>query len=97
MELKHKPETKVLLLELCLQLLDQIPATQFSIRENLRQDARQLVKELLREYKRDVLREGMEGIQKNLWQMFRSWLIPSWLEKGWAGVLHEKEKKENDK
>lgn len=97
MELKHKPETKVLLLELCLQLLDQISAVRYSVRENLRQEALQAVKELLREYKRDVLREGMEGIQKNLWQMFRSWLIPSWLEKGWAGVLHEKEKKENDK
>lgn len=97
MELKHKPETKVLLLELCLQLLDQISAVRYSVRENLRQEARQAVKEMIREYRRDVLREGMEGIQKNLWQMFRSWLIPSWLEKGWAGVLHEKEKKENDK
>lgn len=97
MEFRYKPESKVLLLELCIQLLDQIPATQFSIRENLRQGARQLIKELLREYKRDVQREGMQGVRMNLWQMFRSWLIPSWLEKGWAGVLHEKEKKENGK
>ena len=40
MELKHKPETKVLLLELCLQLLDQISAVRYSVRENLRQEAR---------------------------------------------------------